>query len=190
MTGECRCVTQLTARLRVEASVTCWAAAWRVVLVAGLHGTRPHPQLLQVSAVSPFLLPCVCRCCTTTHAHRYNADLERVVRARVRRGRHFPIMKVIPPGLDFSNLKISPPPDPLEALNPHGSGEGRGQWVVCAVGKGWVAGRWYIEAGCNQHAPRNHAAPVKHIYCIVLWPGAIWVRHTLAASGVARKQFA
>jgi hypothetical protein len=44
---------------------------------------------------------------------RYNADLERVVRQRVRRGRHFPIMKVIPPGLDFSNLKIAPPPDPL-----------------------------------------------------------------------------
>lgn len=53
---------------------------------------------------------------------RYNADLERVVRQRVRRGRHFPIMKVIPPGLDFSNLKISPPPDPLEALGSHGSG--------------------------------------------------------------------
>lgn len=78
-----------------------------------------------LAPVPPVLLPCVCRCCTT-HAHRYNADLERVVRARVRRGRHFPIMKVIPPGLDFSNLKISPPPDPLEALNPHGSGEGRG----------------------------------------------------------------
>jgi hypothetical protein len=60
-------------------------------------------------------------CC---RVRRYNADLERVVRARVRRGRHFPIMKVIPPGLDFSNLKISPPPDPLEAANP---GRGQGQ---------------------------------------------------------------
>ena len=42
-------------------------------------------------------------------------------------------MKVIPPGLDFSNLKISPPPDPLGALNPQCSGEGAGA-------SGWCAG--------------------------------------------------
>jgi len=66
-------------------------------------------------------------CAFTSHPpcviDSYNADLERVVRQRVRRGRHFPIMKVIPPGLDFSNLKISPPPDPLEAINAAGSGK-------------------------------------------------------------------
>lgn len=66
-------------------------------------------------------------CCHSTAACRYNADLERVVRQRVRRGRHFPIMKVIPPGLDFSNLKISPPPDPLEVLN-----AGSGAWRLGA----------------------------------------------------------
>jgi hypothetical protein len=36
-------------------------------------------------------------------------------------------MKVIPPGLDFSNLKISPPPDPLEVLN-----AGSGAWLVAS----------------------------------------------------------
>eukprot|EP00879_Flechtneria_rotunda_P001100 GHRR01001241.1.p1 GENE.GHRR01001241.1~~GHRR01001241.1.p1 ORF type:complete len:609 (+),score=214.61 GHRR01001241.1:761-2587(+) len=51
----------------------------------------------------------------------YNPDLERVVRLRLRRGRHFPIMKVIPPGLDFSNLKITAPPDPWDLTSPtHG----------------------------------------------------------------------
>lgn len=67
-----------------------------------------------------------------THPCRYNQDLERVVRARVRRGRHFPIMRVIPPGLDFSNLKISPPPDPLEALT-GSAGETAGQGVCACV---------------------------------------------------------
>ncbi|KAF6252365.1 hypothetical protein COO60DRAFT_1287118 [Scenedesmus sp. NREL 46B-D3] len=56
----------------------------------------------------------------------YNADLERVVRTRGRRGRHFPIMRVIPPGLDFSNLKISAPPDPWDAANNAGGGVGGG----------------------------------------------------------------
>ena len=36
----------------------------------------------------------------------YNADLERVVHQRLRKGRHFPVMQVIPPGLDFSALKL------------------------------------------------------------------------------------
>jgi sucrose-phosphate synthase len=48
----------------------------------------------------------------------YNADLQRVVRARARRGRHFALMRVIPPGLDFSSLKNAPnpPEDPWDAL--------------------------------------------------------------------------
>jgi hypothetical protein len=39
---------------------------------------------------------------------RYDPALERILRARPRRGRHFPVMNVIPPGLDFSNLKVGP----------------------------------------------------------------------------------
>lgn len=81
----------------------------------------------------------------------YNADLERVVRTRGRRGRHFPIMKVIPPGLDFSNLKVSAPPDPWDVINAAGlkgsSGSGHlgrgprrssasGSWALLAGGSG------------------------------------------------------
>ena len=36
---------------------------------------------------------------------RYDKKLEPVLRARRRVGRHMPVMNVIPPGLDFSNLK-------------------------------------------------------------------------------------
>ncbi|KAI8473309.1 MAG: hypothetical protein J3K34DRAFT_519144 [Monoraphidium minutum] len=53
----------------------------------------------------------------------YDPALERIIRGRPRRGRHFPVMHVIPPGLDFSNLKIDfsnlkvdCPPDPWEQL--------------------------------------------------------------------------
>ncbi|KIY93355.1 sucrose-phosphate synthase [Monoraphidium neglectum] len=46
----------------------------------------------------------------------YDPALERILRARPRRGRHFPVMNVIPPGLDFSNLKVACPPDPWEQL--------------------------------------------------------------------------
>jgi hypothetical protein len=126
---------------------------------------------------------------THTCAHRYNADLERVVRARVRRGRHFPIMKVIPPGLDFSNLKISPPPDPLEALNSHGSGEGLG-WQVC---KGWVLwGRTGWWAGCG--AMRRDATNMQLVTTqrksahTALYSGLVQlggVGHTLTAAAVA-----
>jgi sucrose-phosphate synthase len=35
----------------------------------------------------------------------YDPKLEKVLRRR-RTGRHMPIMNVIPPGLDFSNLKV------------------------------------------------------------------------------------
>ena len=48
---------------------------------------------------------------------RYDPALERVVRLRHRKGRHFPIMNVVPPGLDFSALNIVMPVDPYEALN-------------------------------------------------------------------------
>ncbi len=37
---------------------------------------------------------------------RYDVALERVVRQRYRKGRQFPLMTVIPPGLDFSALKV------------------------------------------------------------------------------------
>ena len=37
----------------------------------------------------------------------YDPKLEKVLRRR-RTGRHMPIMNVIPPGLDFSNLKVRP----------------------------------------------------------------------------------
>lgn len=36
----------------------------------------------------------------------YDPKLEKVLRYRRRTGRHMPIMNVIPPGLDFSNLKV------------------------------------------------------------------------------------
>ena len=41
---------------------------------------------------------------------RYDKKLEPVLRARRRMGRHMPVMNVIPPGLDFSNLKARVPP--------------------------------------------------------------------------------
>jgi len=40
-------------------------------------------------------------------ARRYDKKLEPVLRARRRVGRHMPVMNVIPPGLDFSNLKAA-----------------------------------------------------------------------------------
>lgn len=46
----------------------------------------------------------------------YDAEMEQVVRRRLRRGRHFPLMRVIPPGLDFSNLKCAAPPDPWDTF--------------------------------------------------------------------------
>eukprot|EP00878_Enallax_costatus_P003956 GHUV01004177.1.p1 GENE.GHUV01004177.1~~GHUV01004177.1.p1 ORF type:complete len:1210 (+),score=383.57 GHUV01004177.1:125-3754(+) len=83
----------------------------------------------------------------------YNEDLERVVRHRARRGRHFPFMRVIPPGLDFSNLKIAPPPDPLQQLMPQ-------QGTLKGSGSGSLTGRgprrssqssssWNILPGAN-----------------------------------------
>ncbi|PSC69593.1 Sucrose-phosphate synthase [Micractinium conductrix] len=42
----------------------------------------------------------------------YSPQLSRVLRFHRTYGRHMPVMKVIPPGLDFSNLKVSMPEDP------------------------------------------------------------------------------
>jgi len=43
----------------------------------------------------------------------YNPKLARVLRFRRSYGRHMPLMKVSPPGLDFSNLKVTIPEDPV-----------------------------------------------------------------------------
>lgn len=44
---------------------------------------------------------------------RFDVSLEKVLRNRRRTGRHMPFMNVIPPGLDFSNLKVDLPEDPV-----------------------------------------------------------------------------
>ena len=44
---------------------------------------------------------------------RFDPSLEKVLRNRRRTGRHMPYMNVIPPGLDFSNLKVDLPEDPV-----------------------------------------------------------------------------
>jgi sucrose-phosphate synthase len=43
----------------------------------------------------------------------YNPTLARILRFRRSVGRHMPLMKVSPPGLDFSTLKVSMPEDPV-----------------------------------------------------------------------------
>jgi len=43
----------------------------------------------------------------------YNPTLARILRFRRSVGRHMPFMKVSPPGLDFSNLKVTIPEDPV-----------------------------------------------------------------------------
>ncbi len=43
----------------------------------------------------------------------YNPTLARILRFRRSVGRHMPFMKVSPPGLDFSTLKVSMPEDPV-----------------------------------------------------------------------------
>jgi sucrose-phosphate synthase len=43
----------------------------------------------------------------------YQPNLARVLRFRRSYGRHMPLMKVSPPGLDFSNLKVTMPEDPV-----------------------------------------------------------------------------
>lgn len=43
----------------------------------------------------------------------YNSKLAKVLHFRRSQGRHMPCMKVSPPGLDFSNLKVNIPEDPV-----------------------------------------------------------------------------
>ena len=53
---------------------------------------------------------------------RFDPQLEGVLRHRRRLGRYMPAMKVIPPGLDFSSLKVDLPEDPaikeMEQMKP------------------------------------------------------------------------
>eukprot|EP00887_Chlorella_sp_A99_P001559 scaffold8.g1559.t1 len=43
----------------------------------------------------------------------FSSQLSRVLKYRRSHGRHMPTLKVIPPGLDFSNLKVTMPEDPV-----------------------------------------------------------------------------
>ena len=70
--------------------------------------------------------------------HAYSAKVAAVLAARPRPGRHMPAMAVIPPGLDFSALKVALPDDPAARemmaapygfgalMSPRGSGGGGG----------------------------------------------------------------
>ena len=49
---------------------------------------------------------------------RYDVKLEAVLRARRRAGRMMPLINVIPPGLDFSSLKVDLPMDPAQGAKP------------------------------------------------------------------------
>ena len=49
---------------------------------------------------------------------RYDVKLEAVLRARRRAGRMMPLINVIPPGLDFSSLKVDLPKDPAQGNRP------------------------------------------------------------------------
>eukprot|EP00803_Ostreobium_quekettii_P007884 evm.model.scf_2113.2 EVM.evm.TU.scf_2113.2 scf_2113:13778-22052(-) len=40
----------------------------------------------------------------------YEVELQAAINGRIHKGRHMPVMRVIPPGLDFSNLKVDLPP--------------------------------------------------------------------------------
>ena len=51
-------------------------------------------------------------------ACRYDVKLEAVLRARRRAGRMMPLINVIPPGLDFSSLKVDLPKDPAQGNRP------------------------------------------------------------------------
>lgn len=47
---------------------------------------------------------------------RYSEELSAALQLRPHKGYHVPRMVVIPPGLDFTNLKVDMPTDPWEAL--------------------------------------------------------------------------
>lgn len=53
-----------------------------------------------------------------TVRRRYDVKLEAVLRARRRAGRMMPLINVIPPGLDFSSLKVDLPKDPAQGNRP------------------------------------------------------------------------
>ncbi len=50
------------------------------------------------------------------HAPLQRFGLARILRTRMQAGRAMPLMKVIPPGLDFSSLKVELPEDPVLKL--------------------------------------------------------------------------
>jgi hypothetical protein len=86
------------------------------------------------------------------------------VRTRGRRGRHFPIMRVIPPGLDFSNLKISAPPDPWDTANTAG-GAGSGG-LKAANGRrrsSNASSSWTFLAGASNGPASNGPAADDHL---------------------------
>ena len=64
-----------------------------LVLVNGRHASFPHFPLSHPGY----------------SLYRYEKNLEAVLRSRRRIGRHMPTMRVIPPGLDFTNLKVDLP---------------------------------------------------------------------------------
>lgn len=65
---------------------------------------QPGFQAIHVKGENSVQEPCLCR---------FDPSLEKVLRNRRRTGRHMPYMNVIPPGLDFSNLKVDLPEDPV-----------------------------------------------------------------------------
>ena len=58
------------------------------------------------------------RCAKGCAGCRYDVKLEAVLRARRRAGRMMPLINVIPPGLDFSSLKVDLPKDPAQGGRP------------------------------------------------------------------------
>lgn len=73
----------------------------------------PYQEAILVSTeVYSKQLIAVCIAC------RYDVKLERVLRTRRRVGRTMPLINVIPPGLDFSSLKVDLPKDPSLAKGP------------------------------------------------------------------------
>ena len=85
---------------------TLLLARYATALGAVVHGRADLLKLLEpcwhhsfcvrVQANCPWILMC-----------RYDTKLENVLRYRRSTGRHMPFMNVIPPGLDFSSLKVS-----------------------------------------------------------------------------------
>ena len=93
--------------MRVESGAQQHGLAERgegLIRAFGMHHTYPcvadfYRSLADSRAVNR--TPPICH----GARRRYDKKLEPVLRARRRVGRHMPVMNVIPPGLDFSNLK-------------------------------------------------------------------------------------